>query len=515
MKILNSHTGKAFWALSGAFLLLSSRAFADGPFAQGNLVLSFVDSESTATPPAAPTSAATRLKLVEFLLNGTATGQFYNLPGKVGELTGANQYLAPSGSATSESRVNLSADGRYLIVTGYNAVTGTLTIVNTRSPLDANGNPNAGGVQRVVGRVNWRQTTAAGAINTTTALNDAFDKNNIRSAASVDGTSFYIAGTSDQTVSMSNPTPADPTGATAGLRFALLGGNTSTQVQNQFPNTRTANVSVGRAHVVSSTAALDGSATFNPGLPTTLQTAYKEVETSSTNYVITNSTSGNTFTSFSSAYDIYFADPDTCYVADDRGGRNFVATTSTGTSSSPGTENYRNLGGGLYRFKRNPLTNTWSATPDEHFNLFSPTATVSVNEGPGNTVVSVPSPVGLVGLTGTHNASGNVVLYATTTDNRLVTLTDTGASATFSTLYTVPTASKNLVLRGITILRPVTAATVDIAGLLNAGNGNNGVAPKRELRLSHPRHSDLRGEPHRCAVSRWPHLRRRLTGGNL
>ena len=513
--------------MSGAFLFLSlaAPAFADGPFTQGNIVLTQVVGDDNATPTTALTSAATRLRLVEYTFSGgvlVPTGKFYNLPGKAAdpELTSVagNKFLAPSGSASSEARVTLSADGRYLIVTGYNASVGTAGVVSTRS----------GTVARVVGRVNWRQTVAQSAINTTTALANAYDGNNIRGAASLDGTGFYTAGTYGTTV--------DSTGATGGLRFATLGATTSTQIENNpvtggsdsanpLLNIRAALLANGRVHLVSGSAQLDGTATFNPGLPTTLATAVTEVNTLSTTLVFTNTSPPpgggppNSFNSFPSPYDFYFADPDTAYVADSRGydftqvpvaptmaspngnsayitqqsTRQYVGTTGTAGPFDAGTQLYRQSGGGIYRFKRNPLTNVWSATPDAHFTLLAvnPTngtqVTTQVNENADGSFSSALKAqnafVGMYGLTGTRNAAGNVVLYATTADNRVIQIVDAGNTQTFAQVLSLGSngaATGGIaanIARGVALLRSVTADTLSISGLASAGVGNDGVAP--------------------------------------
>ena len=518
-------TGKALLALSGV-LVLAVPAHADGPFTTGNIVLTQVVGDDNATPTTTLSSKGTRLRLVEYQFNNSgvlvATGKFYNLPGLATDpeknSTAGNNFLAPSGTATSEARPTLSADGRFLIVTGYNATIGTTGVVGTRSAATA----------RVIGRVNWRLLTANGAIDTTTALTDAYDSNNIRSAASLDGTGFYTAGT--------NLASVDTTGATGGLRFAPLGATTSTQIENNpvnggsdnttaLLNIRAVFMANGRVHLVSGSAQLDGSATFNPGLPTTRATAVTEVNTLSTSIVFTNTqqpTGGGantSFTSFPSPYDIYFADPNTAYTADSRG-FDFTAVPTAPTMANPtgnapfytqqstrqyvgqnaadgpnasGTQFFRQSGGGIYRFRRNPITGVWNTKADAHFNVFAVNPangaqiTTQVNENadgsPNATLQTQNAYVGVYGLTGARNAAGNVVLYGVTADNRVIQIVDTGSTQTFTQLLSlgsngaatggVPAAS----VRGLAFLHPVTADTLNITGLATAGVGNDGVAP--------------------------------------
>ena len=132
---------------------------------------------------------------------------------------GANQTLTDSGSATSHGLINRSADGRYLLVTGYDTPPGTANVVTTATTT----------VSRIVGRVG-----ADGIIDTTTALNDAFSSN-YRSAASADGTSFYLSG--------------NGTAANAGTRLATLGATTSTQIAATPANQRAVDIFNGQLYM--------------------------------------------------------------------------------------------------------------------------------------------------------------------------------------------------------------------------------------------------------------------------
>jgi hypothetical protein len=170
--------------LSASALLLTQSAFAQ--FAGGNLVVSLVDSGSDA----APTPAATQMRLLAFSRqNGTPhvtpTGQFYDLPTV---RNGNHRRLTNSGTAFSEGQVRLSEDGRYLLVVGYDASLGTDSVASTFSNI----------VNRVVGRIDWTLPPVS-AIDTTTALNNVYNTNNIRGAASPEGLIFYLSGGGTQT----------------------------------------------------------------------------------------------------------------------------------------------------------------------------------------------------------------------------------------------------------------------------------------------------------------------------
>lgn len=147
-----------------------------------------------------------------------------------------------SGTATSEGFLARSADGRYLVVTGY-ASTYTSSLANTAGTV----------VNRVIGRVD-----AGGTIDTTTALTDFASGNNPRSATSNDGTQFWAVG------------------GAGGVRYALLGGTTSVDLTTGSPNgnyanVRTALVAGGQLYTGSGsgTNTFKGVSAIGTGLPTT------------------------------------------------------------------------------------------------------------------------------------------------------------------------------------------------------------------------------------------------------
>src|SRR5262249_41627979 len=146
-------------------------------------------------------SAATAVFLDEYTPTGILV-QSIALPTTA---FGVNHRLTASGTATSEGLLTLSADGQYLMLTGYDADLGTAGIAGTSSAT----------VQRVVGRVD-----ASGPIDTSTALTDAATGNNIRSVASTDGVDIWV------------------TGAGGGIRFTTLGASTSTQFSTTVTNLR-------------------------------------------------------------------------------------------------------------------------------------------------------------------------------------------------------------------------------------------------------------------------------------
>src|ERR1700756_616360 len=212
----------------------------------------------------------------EYTTSGTLV-QSIALPTTV---TGSNQPLVCSGTASSEGLISLSADGRYLVLTGYNA---TIPYASSLTGTSSTAVP------RVVGIIN-----ASGVVNTTTSLTDAATGNNVRSAASTDGTNIWV------------------TGGAGGVRYTTAGSTTSTQLSTSVTNLRQLNIFNGQLYTSSSSGAFR-LATAGTGEPTT------------SGQTITNLPGFPTATG--SPYGYFFADlsavvsgVDVVYVADDTPG---------------------------------------------------------------------------------------------------------------------------------------------------------------------------------------------------
>ncbi|ULH13877.1 hypothetical protein MF271_00065 (plasmid) [Deinococcus sp. KNUC1210] len=163
------------------------------------------------------------------------------------------------------------------MLTGYDADPGTAGVASAVSTT----------VNRVIGRVN-----AAGAVDTSTALTDSASANNVRSAASADGNSFYISG-----------------GAGSVRYVAALGATTSTQLSTGVVNLRQIQLFGGQLYA-SSASGSTRLATVGTNAPTTAGQTISNLP-------------GITSTVSSSPYGFFFADLDgtpgidTLYVADD------------------------------------------------------------------------------------------------------------------------------------------------------------------------------------------------------
>lgn len=162
-------------------------------FTRGDIVV-----ERIGTGAAALSSAAQAVFLDEY----TTAGVFVQSIAMPTTAVGAQDALTESGTATSDGLINLSTNGQYLTVTGYNAPLGTATVASS----------SAATYNRVVGLVN-----AAGHVDTSTA-SAIITGDNIRSAITTDGSGFWIAG--------------GGTSPDRGLYYIPFGSNTATNLNN-------------------------------------------------------------------------------------------------------------------------------------------------------------------------------------------------------------------------------------------------------------------------------------------
>ena len=152
--------------------------------------------------------------------------------------TGNNQPLIASGTSVSEGLLTRSADGRYIVLTGY---------ATTMSASGSLSSSAASMVPRGIGRVD-----SDGNVDTSTVLGDFADGNNPRSATSTDGMSFWVAG-------------AD---ADSAARYTTLGGKTSQALSTDSKNGRAINIFDGQLYVSSQKGSIR-IATVGTGIPTT------------------------------------------------------------------------------------------------------------------------------------------------------------------------------------------------------------------------------------------------------
>ncbi len=238
-----------------ALAAISTNSFASG-FLPGDLAVVRVGTGSGTL-----SSAGTALFVDEYMTNGT-------LRQSIAAPTTGGTALTVSGSASSEGSLNASGNGSLFTCTGYRADAGTASVVGTGAAT----NP------RVVGSLNW----STGAIDTSTSINNQFDKNNIRSAYTDNGSLFYTSGANSGVVSVAN------------------GGTTGTVVSATVPNERVIHGFGGGLYF--STASGTTKGIFSVDLGSGV----------STNLINTGSSS--------SSYDFLLVDPTHMLVTDDTSG---------------------------------------------------------------------------------------------------------------------------------------------------------------------------------------------------
>jgi hypothetical protein len=211
---------------------LASAASASAPFTAGDVVVYRVGAGSGAL-----SSAAFPVFLNEYSPSGELV-ESYALPTAT---SGSNKPLVASGSGSSEGLLTLSANTSFLMLTGYDTTAGTAKVAETLSA----------SVPRTVGRV-----SATGEVDTSTALTDVANGNNVRGVASSDGTNIWVSAAGKST--------------TGGVHYTTLGSTTSTLMSASDTNARAATIFDGQLYT-SADPTKEGIniATVGTGLPTT------------------------------------------------------------------------------------------------------------------------------------------------------------------------------------------------------------------------------------------------------
>ncbi len=159
------------------------------PFNAGDLVVSVVGNTDGSKPT---DNQASPIQLVELTTTGTIDGSML-LPQSA---SGANYAISGEYGSSSEGLLHRSADGHSLVIAGYGINAATFNAGGAARYGDARlaqSTSVPGGSVPAVARV-IANIDAHSQVDTSTALFNAFDKNNPRSVATVDGTSFYVAG---------------------------------------------------------------------------------------------------------------------------------------------------------------------------------------------------------------------------------------------------------------------------------------------------------------------------------
>ena len=322
-------------------------------------------------------SASTAVFLDEYTTGGTFV-QSIAIPTSA---SGSNAPLTLSGSATSEGSIVGSVDKRYLTIAGYGAAPLTPSIASTASAT----------VNRVVARID-----ATASMDITTKLSDASSGNNIRGAATNDGTAFWVAG------------------ADGGVRYAALGATSSTQLSITDTNIRVMNIFNSQLYASSGQASYVGINSVGSGLPTssgaTITNLFAMDGTSPSPYGFSISPDGNSI-----------------YIADDRSIANGGGVQKWVFGGSTWSHSYTlktNLSKGI-----RGLAVDWSGTNPV---IYASDATGSLNNLVRVTDAGSSSPFTTLATAATNEIFRGVAF----TPNASITFTD-------GTSYTPPAGTRN------------------------------------------------------------------------
>ncbi|MEP4078026.1 cadherin-like beta sandwich domain-containing protein [Haloferula sp.] len=216
------------WILHAASAFaLSLLPLSAAPFSSGNLVIYRVGDGTGSL-----TNTGNPVFLDEYLPNGSLV-QSIPMPTVP---SGFSRRLVASGTSTAEGLLTRSADGRFLVATGYDA---TIPYVSSLPGTASNT------VFRTIGRVD-----SSGNVDTTTFLQDYANGGSPRSAVTHDGSGFWV------------------TGSTGGVRFAPFGAtNNSTPLLVGHNNLRQAAIFDDQLFVSSGSAATARITSVGSGLP--------------------------------------------------------------------------------------------------------------------------------------------------------------------------------------------------------------------------------------------------------
>jgi hypothetical protein len=152
-------------------------------FTPGNLVVYRLGGDVNGLNSIAPGGVLTNIGTTVWLDEYNLSGGFVQSHMMPTNFFGANSPLIGAGTTFGSGLINLSGDGRSILVCGYGATIGQVTNFSLESEFGTQ-------VPRVIGLVNGN-----GRIDTTTAMtNSAISAEEERSATSPDGTNIWFAG---------------------------------------------------------------------------------------------------------------------------------------------------------------------------------------------------------------------------------------------------------------------------------------------------------------------------------
>lgn len=417
-------------------------------FTAGDLVVSLVgDVENNGTYTL---DQASPIFLQELTTSGTVVGTMV-LPQATTVVNGVTEYgISGEYGSASEGTLQLSGDGQSLVIMGYGVsptnfdatnggtIYGTTALGQTTSI--QNGTVTA--VPRVVADIRFN-----GSVDTSTALYGVFNTNNPRSVATVNGTSFYMAG---------QGVKGD---TTQGVFFTHDGASSATAIDTST-DARIAEINNGQLYVSrdSTQNTTNGTdiATYGTTLPTgkTAQQVLPGIDESITLTAAQANTVNASAVGTSvnlSPEQYFFASPTVLYVADG------------GVPKNGGIGD-----GGLQKWVFNGTSWQLEYTLSQGLNLVNSTTATSGTSG-------------LIGLTGTV-VGGVVQLYATNEtvgeldQSYLYGITDTlsatsGTGESFTQLMAAPA---DTIVRGIAFA-PSQASTTPTTTSVTSGVTSSGV----------------------------------------
>ena len=237
---MNRRLWYAFLALAMCGALVADSVA--GPISVGNLVV-----VRAGTGQGALSGSATAAFLDEYdavTPSQAVPVQTIALPTVV---SGSNRRLTLNGTATSEGYLKQSSNGLYLTLGGYDKDLGGTNPAND----------SAATTNRVIGLVD----IATGSVDTTTALTNAYNGSNIRSAVTTDGIDMWAGGNA-----------GTGEGNSAGVQYFAYGDSTSTRVNSIGSNRRNVGIFNGRLYVSAQSGVAQSISTMESALPMTLET---------------------------------------------------------------------------------------------------------------------------------------------------------------------------------------------------------------------------------------------------
>jgi autotransporter passenger strand-loop-strand repeat protein len=416
-------------------------------FTSGDLVIS-VSGDGDGSGAVADNQASP-ITLDEVTTSGSLVGQLV-LPQTTTTVDGTTEYaISGEYGSSSEGSLELSADGQSLVIAGYGvnantfnsggaAVFGNSALGQSTSLTDTSFTP----VPRVIADI-----SANGTVDTSTALYNVFNTNNPRSVATVNGTSFYVAG---------QGVKGD---TTQGVFVAQDGANSATAIDTST-DARTVEIVNGQLYVSrDSTQGAGGTSnigSYGTILPISATTATILPGIAGTDTLTAGQTNsvnaGDVGTTVHlSPENFFFANADTLYVADG------------GNPKEGGIGD-----GGLQKWSFNGSNWVLDYTLSNGLGLVADTA------ASGTT--------GLIGLTGVV-VGDTVELYATnatigdTDPTFLFGITDDLGATTLPTdesFTTLVTAAPDTNIRGVSFA-PTAAAATPTSGTVAAGAVQSGT----------------------------------------